>query len=493
VKDCGGYLMGNPLTQKCQNCPAQNKVFSVAKGKCVDRSQIPVTDCLDTSRDPDAVYDSPLKVNKFNFNGTCYDKCPGAMVGEPTNGQCINCYMKNKTFSQDGVCVKTCKNYYVASKLNGTCTNCASIGKMWFNNTCVSGNKDSFPINYCFLDPTVNSMVLATPMNKLIQERICVDSCSPGYITMEGDIQCLNVTKSKLYIKGKYGVYECPDGWPPNDQRVCETCQSKGQYILDGKCVKDCPVNMGKHPSGLCMECKKDPSKNYTIFLNGTCVAKCPQYFSYDRPSGICMDCKSNGQVWYNGQCIDKCPTSFILNETLNYCYTCALTDKKFVNDGKCVYSCPISRFTNLLKYTCENKKAVKACGPPSPCENNGKCSIRRWDKKVVCKCGKKYLGKYCQYEKASVSEVMDKFGIKYINITLDNMLNNVTMGVPLPEDTIEAMEDLNVIVAQQPTLAKTEMSEKTMDIALDQLSLNQTNPALLGVSDLAMNLAINS
>ena len=357
--------------------------------------------------------------NDYYYEGVCVDKCPSNTYLEDrickkchascltcTNGAtCSSC--DKDMYMKKGICVNDCGIGYKLEEdyktckpcLDFNCSNCNSSvdicnkclhPKVLFNGKCLD-NCPSFYFNNTTEDATTNQKYS-------ICER-CKDNC---FICTSKD-NC-NKCYDNFYLVKETNtcVSECPFGFTPIKYQskntiydICQNCNinkcnkciktdneyqciecSEGHYLLDNKCVLNCP---------------KD---NY-IQNNNTMQCNQCDYPCYNclESTNICVSCLDNLNLTKDNTCSDECPINQVAVKskcescTQNNCDICDANDLSkclkcnqttYLLNGICYQTCPTgfynsNNFDDINNKSNICKKCIDNC---SYCHNNNECMI---------------------------------------------------------------------------------------------------------------------
>ena len=298
-----GYF-NNP--GNCSKCRDNNTYFDVDNNSCVNKcNATQVTD------EKNKYCYSCGPFGEYSYLNKCVLNCPFSLVNE--NFSCINCldqHMDEKPYYQNAECVKNCSAGYSSyndtevdtyiclscnltnrSEQNGYCVNectnttlnntvnqCQECGERYFNNitkNCI----DKCPDNTTNLNGTCN---YCNP-DQVVFENICNSNCPDLYQNISG--VCINCTDSGNYIEDGKCVKNCSEGRRVNqNERKCEICE----YALNTS-SNDCTSDCGYDNSRLIIK-----PKNYSICYNCFC--------GY----GECVTNESNNLYNYECSCYNK-------------------------------------------------------------------------------------------------------------------------------------------------------------------------------------------
>ncbi|XP_046555059.1 proprotein convertase subtilisin/kexin type 5-like isoform X2 [Haliotis rubra] len=355
----------------------------------------------------------------FVYNGSCVDSCPLGTVVTMSDICVHNCPYQTVTNTTHCINPHDCTE---ARKVisNSTCTDqcppgfpyvdagrCASDcrdGKVSYNHQCITQHR-------CIHEE-----------GKVIQNRSCVGSCSPD---------APNIYDGQCYS-------QCPLGTVPNASLstclVDSVCTDKGQFILNGTCVAECP----RYVSGkACVdECPRETALYhkecitrtkcthfnylYMFMFNGTCVESCPveaPYIDHNRCYAVCplgkvaedkhciVTYQCNLKVIHNNTCLTSCPE------------TAPLSAPGIYGATYCVLACPVNTVAqNVTCISSErcisqgnfvfNGTCVITCPEEAPYHSSGKChhqcpqGQRATDTECIeCDSDKLLDGKACIYK----------------------------------------------------------------------------------------------
>ena len=325
IQVCPKGFMANKDTRKCNKCTANCD-------RC-DNQAI----CLTCT--------PPYYLHKYT--GKCVTKCPESTV--EINGVCVSCSDKNcKECSPKNVkeC-KVCTSQQVLKK--GLCLD--KCGDKWWLNDQRECKQCTIP--RCKNCTQKKCLVCDRPLFLLNGEQ-CVEVCPAGYA--EAGDECIKCIDSINCSRCK-----------PNDLADCKTCK-KGFYIYLKNCVQKCPKKFYEDDTkGICVPCSEgcefcngeqckrcDPDQ---YLLNGKCFKNCPEgWTSNDKHE--CQQCK-----------VANCKTCQV--SSLDVCELCI--GKNFLYNNKCYPECPGQTFPEgrICKdcasdcLVCKSKTECENCKPP--------------------------------------------------------------------------------------------------------------------------------
>ena len=296
----------------------------------------------------------------YEYNGTCYDKCPSKTRVEDEGINCkeFNCLPYYYNYEQND-CLNDSiipEGYYIndtslrtIDKCNETCKTCDS------KTNCLSCVDDS---PYLFFGK-------------------CLNSCDYGFYEDSGIYKC------KCFVK------ECAECTEESiEEGLCLTC-AEGYYIKSGdttykegfkKCYKD-PKNyyldtkklsykkcypscdgcygQGKEENHNCINC----NSNFSVIIQSSdqhqsknCYKKCDYYYYFDNNIYFCTEepkCPNKYKylIFELGQCVKSCNESDVyFKEFRKGCYKeCPSEESREINPFLCKLVCPYERPFELV------------------------------------------------------------------------------------------------------------------------------------------------
>lgn len=184
----------------------------------------------------------------------------------------------------------------------------------------------------------------------------CTNMCSQNNPIIASGRQCTSRCSSK--ILNRANIIYCPDASINNgfcEYKTCLNFELKCYYM---QCFKDCPSFTVGYNNSCVMECFEDKP----FILQGRCVKQCPDNYFID--GNICQNECSPGRYISNRTCLDECPKSEQFIHKQNCVAQCP--NKSLVQDGFCVQQCSAN-------YVVNGKICLKKC-PTDRYEHDGKC-----------------------------------------------------------------------------------------------------------------------
>ena len=299
-----------------------------------------------------------------SFYKNCSDICPEYSAKFTSNNECMNCKLYSKFYFQtENRCVKKCPNYYVANNSTNNCEKCPD-NQYYLNGKCVNTCEEGYIISTI----TVNNEQLNICQNclenlKVYYNNKCYDSCS-------------ETNSNNIYLEDGICVQSCSKGYILNTEtNECDFCKDLGLYYNDGKCIKKCDeFYKAPNENNICVDCKTE----YGMFLQEKeCVKSCDSNYMVDQINGICFKC-SSPTLYFEASCVNECPEKTVMNYTLDYCYTCP-SDKKYLNND-CISECEppyIEKINGSNHYCdyCEEKTWFQGNSCTENCQENAYAS----------------------------------------------------------------------------------------------------------------------
>ena len=343
------------------------------KGECVircsDNTILVGNICLTCSDIGSMVYvGNAITIDgKVYSNGSCMSEsvCPTTKAEINTSlNTCTVCADNNQYFSE-GKCVDKCPDNTSVGDDN-VCINCKNNNKYYSNGLCVAGCP-----SYAEIDEENKVCIICQNKPKpeyLSIEGKCVAQCDNGQVYDE-DNKCTSCEDSQYVVDNKC-LTECPTNTKPDiANHKCIVCKDLNQFYFNKECYEKCPEYTEKNENYYtCTKCldkeqyalngqcvpKSDCPKNSLIDANGKCspcidptpylhneecVSSCPVN-GYNDKDNICVICKDLEKFYYNGGCVDECPDGTITDDTNKMCTTCP-TGTPYLYNNKCIEKCP--------------------------------------------------------------------------------------------------------------------------------------------------------
>ncbi|KAL4460055.1 hypothetical protein ABPG73_001733 [Tetrahymena malaccensis] len=289
-----------------------------------------------------------------------------------------NCPFKCKKCSSPKECTECSKGYYLAGnkKCINTCfaaSNCSCLGQLYACNQSANGPAECDQGQYidhngdsAKCPPNCNSLPEGVTCNIcvggfLFKDGKCIDKCPATFIENKQNLQCDCRQNSSYSISDQ--MCTCNPGYFEKEGE-CQQCISKCN-----KCVSQ----------NTCLQC----SPGYFIFIDKTCVSKCPSTFIANNSNQSC-ECRPNSQLSVNKcicnsgyfeigdncqQCTSNC-SQCVSSSTCSKCisgYYLLRDGFQLLSDESCVQKCPDTFIKDNLNQSC-------ICRPNSYLSAN-KCS----------------------------------------------------------------------------------------------------------------------
>jgi proprotein convertase subtilisin/kexin type 5 len=312
IKQCGNefYEQVNKDSIECKPC--QDKNCEVCNN----------TSCTNCKKDFFMVFSG--KGNK------CVETCPPEQYGEVKNRKCEPC-MKGCNKCSNGTECEQCDNAFVFFPENKTC-----IAKCPEGYTSVRIPNAPHSICYKCTDPNATACEENKPDNSVV--------CKKEFILMPGKKKCEKqaICKDKSYYNAELNTCEqCPKECTLcEDKQHCTAC-AHGFDPVDGVCNNDCP-DKSTFVKGRCVECKDPLCKNCnadrtcikcetgSFLFEDKCHTQCPLGTFADIEFGVCKVCRDHCKecesafkcnvcekgfiLFVDGTCVKKCPEKFYEN-----------------------------------------------------------------------------------------------------------------------------------------------------------------------------------
>ncbi|EAS05887.3 hypothetical protein TTHERM_01144950 (macronuclear) [Tetrahymena thermophila SB210] len=342
------------------------------------------------------------------IDGTCISSCPTTFISNDSTQSCVcrpnssispkkQCLCNTGFVDIAGDCVSCPINCDICSSQT-QCTTCQSKYYLFIDGTCVA----SCPTTFVSNDSTQSCD--CRPNSSISPGNLC--ACNNGYIDVAGSClactaNCLNCASQKICKVCTSGYYLFPDGTcvnpcPPtfvidksNQSCTCRVnstlsanvCPCNTGYIdLGGDCLP-CGSNCDQcSTQSTCTTC----SQGYFLFIDGSCVSKCPPTFTIDSTNTKCI-CRSNSSLQNKTQ---TCPCNVQYLDVLGICQQCPSNCDQCSSQLVCKVCS--SGFYLAIDNTC-----VSYC--PTPFvkdQTNTKCICRPYStlQKNTCPCNTGYI-----------------------------------------------------------------------------------------------------
>ncbi|KAL4496784.1 hypothetical protein ABPG73_011750, partial [Tetrahymena malaccensis] len=402
VDTCPNGMYGSSLTKQCEFCNQKNECEKCDPqnpnqcSKCVNSLYLQNGFCkiyCDDGTYPDGNFfcqpcsNFDLSCIKCNQN-YCTECKAGDIYLDISTKKCVNnCNDGYYKYQDQLTDIKTCEIC-----INPLCKTCQADG------SCLS----------CFtykLEQYLNGDKCTQTCPKYIDEnyKLCVESCPSNQVPDKNTQKC-TICNQKIY--NLECLANCPIGTieDPSNSSLCVLCKNvfsncdvcdqnncqiclPNNFLSNGKCVKDCPLNTYKNyqtnecvqscsqsgyfadqNSKSCLQCNtntcaecvdtKDkctkcvPDKFFYESQN-QCYQNCPQKTYGDINSKQCLSCDQKTCLKCEGSV--KClQCSDYLNEDDHKCYQ-DCPQGKYKYQHRCVDSCPLGQYLDQLQNTCFN------------------------------------------------------------------------------------------------------------------------------------------
>ena len=350
LEECPIGYISDLIFHDCKLCPDELYAYN---DKCVPLSDcnkssiisnIPFKNCFDCS-----------KINKLKEDNKCVDTCTKPYHVAYDNLYCDLCYNK---YTFENKCIDECPYYTYKKYIEQSTQVCLFCEKLIEDGTCVNECSENYEVdgkNSCFCDLNIfyltesKSCVLECPINTTSNKitRKCISKAIEDSSIIDEELTPINC---KFLNK----VYE-------NDKCI-NFCSN--DYFLDiasNTCINQCKINYYPTYNGfqnVCTKCEM-------LIQDNLCVDKCNSYNGPDLYN-ICKPCKETERIYsLDGICVQKCPDNFSYSTLYghdNVCYLSSVTINKCTSD----------------KFHCKN---------------NGNCE----QSSNQCKCSNNYFGSQCE------------------------------------------------------------------------------------------------
>ena len=189
--------------------------------------------------------------SQYYYNEKCEEKCPEGYAWNVTDNICVNCFEELGKFLKDHSCVASCGTYRL---INNTCQQCPQ-DNFFFEYQCV----EKCPENTVLFDKTYCKIC-----NGKIENKLCVDECSKGYVVNKTKIGGTNIEVDK-----------------------CVTCEelNNNSWYNGNECVENCPKTKYHAKDNICHLC-----------FCGFSTYKCDE----ESDKCICNNTKVQGEIFGN-------------------------------------------------------------------------------------------------------------------------------------------------------------------------------------------------
>lgn len=206
-------------------------------------------------------------------------------------------------------------------------------------------------------------------LNNYFIDGRCYTTCPAEFVSVDS-VEGNFCKICSLLIENNECVTTCSLGYLESNN-ICIACGAEFPYLYNGICLADCPANYATEKNGNAFYCQKcDPSE---FTMDDKCVSACP-YLSIATDSNSCAKCSTLFTDIYQTKCIKDCPSiNFQIDISRGLCIDCKLIGK-YLLDGVCVETCPITRISNDLGIcNCDgvlkdDGSCILACDYPDGC-----------------------------------------------------------------------------------------------------------------------------
>jgi hypothetical protein len=211
----------------------------------------------------------------------CYSACQTCnLLGDDNDHLCLTCARDYyPLIDNNNMCYKSdivLEGYYFDStsktfqRCYQTCKHCSGFGDIRSPNC----TECAYGLTSC------------DGCTKNLYKDQCVDECPKTTIYNAANKTCIECTAEEILFNNAC-ITSCPDSYI-HDSNTCFTCKSKGMYIYNKLCVKECP------------------SKTTLNTNTNTCEMECNLGYYSD---GIgCIYCADKSQLFYENTCVQNCP-----------------------------------------------------------------------------------------------------------------------------------------------------------------------------------------
>ena len=327
----------------------------------------------------------------FEYNGTCYDKCPKRMKDISGDKICesFSCYPNYYNYEQDDCIDNVPDGYYVndnelntIDKCYKTCRTCSNHAPTRTKHYCLTCNETYYPYLYlsncvarCENDDYINDSGIKKCKCEKIECSICTEqsleedscvTCNEGYYTKLDEIPDENnyikcyKDPPKYYFDINNNIYNpcyssCQEcyGDGGNNFHNCKICDSMNSFeiiknisgTISKNCYKDCPYYYYFDNNNIyqCTSTENCPSEyKYLIVELRQCVQSCDVVPGYNKILGY--------------ECYKECPPGISKQseEDPNKCESKCSYDYPFllILEDICVSSCSIMKRSQKLCIT---------------------------------------------------------------------------------------------------------------------------------------------
>ncbi|KAL4499147.1 hypothetical protein ABPG72_017049 [Tetrahymena utriculariae] len=278
------------------------------------------------------------------LTNTC-DLCQGnCLTCETSATSCLKC--KPGTYLSNKSCSNTCPDGFAPNQATLTCDKCHQNCK-----TCKIPNDDS-KCNSC-------------QGSRFLSGTSCLEICPDGLYGEYNGNNCAPCNINCLTCKGKTNAdcLSCKKNslYQPDDNTCGDKCKAN-QYINGNNCTP-CDQTCKTCSGGTSKDCNDCSSGSNRYFFENQCLSQCPDQYYPDKAS----------QAYTDGVCKSSCPVGKWTNQTKQSCELCDLNCKAcdtasksnctscvsplFLdkNSKKCVETCPSKYFGNKTNLQCDN------------------------------------------------------------------------------------------------------------------------------------------
>ena len=230
----------------------------------------------------------------YDHNKKCNSICEEHSLYYPVTNICYFCYeLEENLFYQNNACVSECDSKSgFAPKINGSdryCQFCHDDDLYYFNNECIGNCPEKHGWN------DTNNICIDCHASKLyFKNHSCVPSCGT-YILSNDNITCKPCPLEYTYFFEYECVQKCPENTVLTEDKYCKICNGKLQnnvcvdecskgYVVNKTLIENTKIEVEK-----CVTCDE---LNSSYWFNGNeCVDNCPitKYRSKDNICRLCF------------------------------------------------------------------------------------------------------------------------------------------------------------------------------------------------------------
>ncbi|XP_053380031.1 proprotein convertase subtilisin/kexin type 5-like [Mercenaria mercenaria] len=313
--------------------------------------------------------------DQYIFNSTCVPNCPASsgLIEEQINfkfkklrfcrSQC-----GEHTFAYNNTCIRSCPH---DSKFveNGQCaSNCSSLKTLHRNisdDNRLVGIECRETCNKSSKNPfqSTNECVSKCNEGQFVVDGKCLKECPTDKHVLISLEVCIQMGKClRVWPEQKYCSERCPDSYFIYNTSCVHRCPETSMYALDGHCVKNCPMDKR-------YTCYKPESLYLTEESVKGCCEECPHPLVAN--NFTCVDVCPLGMKEFERTCLWVCPNDTHVEYVTEIgSFRCVTGCKKYIMNNLCTDSCP-----NDAKYIYESHCAAECPNSyPYRVENSFTC-----------------------------------------------------------------------------------------------------------------------